>query len=161
MSKFDFDNFLKRRIEQAEARRARDKPPPQPPLRASIDPARPSLYSNISAWIAAATRKLGLVVRVVVDHAPSDIPPPLTVQRPDDEPPSTPRQHVAAPVAAPVDRFGYEAMTVLQLYDASRRPMPGAQRLQLEATLNRKKREQREGRTDLSPEEHERLSRWH
>jgi hypothetical protein len=134
-------------------------PPPEPPLRATVDPARPSLYSNISAWIAAATRKLGLVVRVVVDHAPSDIPPPL-VHRTDHEPPSAPRQHVAAPVEN-TDPHGYARMTILQLYDAARRAMPGTQRLELERVLNRKKREQREGRTDLTPEDHERLSRWH
>jgi hypothetical protein len=163
MSKFDFDSSLERRVAQAEKHRAKvSPPPPREGVRATVDPAQPSLFRDIAAWIAAATSRLGrVVVRSVVDVAQRDDESPLSRQvSRDHETAAVTRsqdtEHEAQLVV--LDPHGYEAMTVEQLHIAGRAAMPGAQRLELERVLNRKNQERRKN-TNLSAEEHERLWR--
>jgi hypothetical protein len=131
-----------------------------------------SMCTDVAGWIAEYARRFPRPVRAgevrvikmrVVDPPPChDLPRPRRIQREQRRPAEAEPEALRPPATAspPADPHGYERMSIDQLYDAARQPMPGDQRRALETVLNRKKREQRQRKpNNFTPEEHERLWR--
>ena len=152
---FRRDKTTHNKLRALERARQRANPPPaRPPLHHVLDPAQPTLFTHIAAWIAGADR----LVRYVVDP-PDPRAEPVTAQARNHSEPhadmdALQRLHADQRRRELEDPHGFEAMTVAQLHIEGRRPMDNARRLALERALNRKIAERGSPR-QLTAEEHE------